>query len=127
MEGVTVDLGSGVERGTREDGSTFTHSYRIRAGCAICKGYGTIGKSRAEEIAPHLWVPRDVGLVVVGRGGCTVLKEVPRRKLTEPIIPWPYVAGRSARLNDEDAARVNRHALNILARWVSARPDPRHR
>lgn len=126
LEGVTVDLGSGVDRGERA-GSTYSHTYRVRACCAICKGYGTVGKSRAEEIAPNLWVPRDVGLVAVGSDGYAVLKEAPRRKVAEPILPWPYVAGRSARLDEENSSRVQRQAINQLVRWVSARPDPRHR
>lgn len=133
-EGVTVDLGHGVERGAdvrhRSDGSpylsTWTRTYEVEACCVVCCGYGTTGRSRVEFEAPTLWVPRDCGLVAVGPTGDTaVLRESPRRKLTEPIIPWPYVDHR----HDEKGGvgRVQRQAINQLVRWTSYRPDPRHR
>lgn len=131
-EGVSIHLGFGVDRGVDPRGWTYTHSFEIEACCTICKGYGTTTRSRVELEAPTVWIPRDVGLVAVGRGGCSVLKESPRRKITEPLLPWPYVTdgppatGRGSRMPPEDHARLQRQAIAQLVRWVSARPDPRH-
>lgn len=108
-EGVTVQVSSGYDWSG--------------ACCVVCRGYGAIAKSRVELEAPMLWIPRDVGLVVVGPGGCSVIREAPRRKITEPLVRWPY---GSSRLPAEDASRLQRAALAQLVRWVSARPDPRH-
>lgn len=87
------------------------HRYRddeARVPCWVCNGKGYLEKSRVEREAPTLWVPRDVGLVTVSASGCQVVKKSPRRK-----DPKPIAAGRQ-RLND-------------LVRWVSHRPDRRHR
>lgn len=126
-EGVTVHLGFGNERGTLVGGGTFTHSYEITACCSACRGYGTVGQSRVEREAPNLWVPADVGLVVVGPGGagCSVLKESPRRKVTKPLISHIALPQHS-RLSEDAAARLQRQSVHQLVRWVSARPDPRH-
>lgn len=60
--------------------------------------------------APTLWVPRDVGLVIVEPWGdstrCRVVKDSPHMQ--------PSYA-----LHDRQ--------LGELVRWASARPDPRHR
>jgi hypothetical protein len=75
--------------------------------CPTCGGKGSTGPSRVEEEAPTLWVPRDVGLVVVSEGGGSrCLKRALRRK----EVPAPGAA-----------------ELGQLVRWVSMRPDPRHR
>lgn len=76
--------------------------------CPTCGGKGYIERSRVEREAPTLWVPRDVGLVIVNGSGVTVVKPSPTRGDPEPIAP-------------------TRKALNDLVRWVSHRPDPRHR
>lgn len=125
-EGETIHLGHGRETGTYPDGSTYSHSYSINACCNICKGRGTVAKSKAELVAPYVWVPRDVGLIVVGPGGCSVLKEAPRNKTPEPILPWPFVAGRNAKLDEETSNRIVRQSINQIVRWASYRPDPRH-
>jgi hypothetical protein len=132
-EGVSVRLGYTVDKGEHPRGGTYTHHVAVEACCAVCRGYGTTTRSRVELEAPTLWIPRDVGLVVVGPRGCSVLKEAPHRKVTEPIIPWPHlgyrrVDGRTPRrrISEEDYSRLERQQLNIFARWVSARPDPRH-
>lgn len=125
IEGVTVFIGYHTDSGTKEDGSTYSYQAIINACCMVCKGYGTTAKSRVELEAPMLWIPKDVGLIVVGPGGCSVLREAPQRKVTEPIIKWPYRNGPS-RLSPEDASRLNRSAISQLVRWTSARPDPRH-
>lgn len=91
--------------------------------CPSCQGKGHSELSRVERESPTLWVPKDVGLVSVGPNGCSVIKPAPKRKVTEPIIPWPFTGSPT----NEDSARRERQAINIFARWISARPDPRHR
>lgn len=76
--------------------------------CPTCGGKGYMERSRAEREAPKLWVPRDVGLVTINGNGVTVLKPSPVRENPEPIA-------------------LDRRHLNDLVRWVSHRPDPRHR
>ena len=79
-----------------------------RAPCWNCGGKGHLEKSRVEREAPTCWVPRDVGLITISTRGCRVVKKSPRRKDPKPIA-------------------VSRKHLNDLVRWVSHRPDPRHR
>lgn len=79
-----------------------------RALCWTCGGRGYTEPSRVEREAPTCWVPRDVGLVTVSQRGCRVAKPSPKRKDPGPIAP-------------------TRQAINDLVRWVSHRPDPRHR
>lgn len=133
-EGVSVHLGYGVDRGTCPDGSTYTRHYEISACCAICKGYGKLGKSRVEREAPQLWIPRDVGLVAVNKSSCTVIRQAPRNDHPEPFIPWPFIGYRRAdgtvkrrQMPEHELARMERQQLSVFARWVSYRPDPRHR
>ena len=78
------------------------------APCWACGGKGYLEQSRVEREAPTVWVPRDVGLVTVSARGCRVVKASPRRTDPKSIAP-------------------TRKALNDLVRWVSHRPDPRHR
>ncbi len=73
--------------------------------CPTCGGKGTLGPSRVEQEAPTLWVPRDVGLVVVNGRGTKVVKRSPRRAEVPTLDPME---------------------LGPLVRWVSMRPDPRH-
>ncbi|MCA1571061.1 MAG: hypothetical protein LC798_12210 [Chloroflexi bacterium] len=82
-------------------------SYRHRVRCWACGGRGYLERSRVEREAPTLWVPRDAGLVMVGRRGCSVIKASPKRRDPVPLA-------------------ATRRELNDLARWVSHRPDPRH-
>lgn len=133
-EGVTVHLGFDTDRGVDPvHGGTYSHTYEIKACCVVCRGYGTTTKSRVELEAPNLWIPRDVGLVVVGPRGCSVIRESPRRATTEPIIPWPYLGAlrrqRNGFLSDremQDYLRLERQSIAQLVRWASFRPDPRH-
>lgn len=78
------------------------------AACWNCRGKGHLEKSRVEREAPTCWVPRDVGLVTISKNGCKVVKKSPRRKDPKPIA-------------------ASRKHMNDLVRWVSHRPDPRHR
>lgn len=73
--------------------------------CPTCNGRGYVKRSRVEEEAPTLWVPPDCGLVEVSGSGCRVLREAPRR----------------------EARVLSQKELADLVRWVSWRPDPRHR
>lgn len=73
--------------------------------CQECGGKGYLELSRVEREAPMLWVPRDVGLVLVSGRGTTVVKPSPRRKTVEPLTA---------------------SQLGKMLRWVSMRPDPRH-
>lgn len=75
--------------------------------CDVCDGRGHTEASRVERDAPTLWVPADVGLVVVHDTTTRVVKRSPKRKDPEPIAS-------------------SRQRLNDLVRWVSHRPDPRH-
>jgi hypothetical protein len=61
-----------------------------------------------------LYVPEDVGLVIVTGRGCRVVKRSPLNREPDPIVTEPR---RGAAFASD---------LNALARWVSARPDPRH-
>jgi hypothetical protein len=67
-------------------------------------------ENAALELAPQLWVPRDVGLVEIEPWGastrCRVAKEAPER---------------------ESDLQLSQRNLGELVRWASARPDPRHR
>ncbi len=80
------------------------HKGRQRT-CRACDHKGYIGVSRAEEEAPTLWIPRDVGLIEVGENGARVVKRAPTRK-------------RVTQLSGQQLADI--------LRWTSARPDPRH-
>jgi len=60
-----------------------------------------------------LYVPDDVGLVVVNGRGCQVVKSAPLTSDPAPIVGGPQGDGFGS-------------DLNALIRWVSARPDPRH-
>jgi hypothetical protein len=93
------------ERAVKEH---YYYRDRHRAVCWACDGRGYLERSRVERDAPTCWVPRDVGLVTVSARGCRVVKRSPKRKDPEPI------------------ASTRKH-LNDLVRWVSHRPDPRHR
>lgn len=106
-EGASVDLGHYYMREVRSDGSTYSESGRIKACCSMCRGKGKVGPSVVERTAPKLWVPRDVGLIVVKSSGCFVVKKSPRRKAPKPIA-------------------ATRQQVNDLVRWTSHRPDPRH-
>lgn len=96
-------------------------SYRdtVTERCDVCVGKGYLERSRVELEAPTLWVPDDVGLVVVSDGGkAKVVKRAP----THPGAP-----ARSHPLGMIVEDRTGtRAALGELARWLSVRPDPRH-
>ncbi len=103
--------------GPREGEDAIAHATRYvartyreerRAPCWVCGGKGYLEKSRVERDAPTLWVPRDVGLVTVSARGCRVVKKAPRRKVPKPLA-------------------TSRQQINDLVRWVSHRPDRRHR
>lgn len=119
-EGVTIDLGDGVDSGAHPDGSTYTHHYQIRACCTVCRGYGRLGRSRVEDEAPMLWVPSDCGLVEVSSRGVTVVKQAPVNKTPKTIVGG--VADQSEVRN-----RLQRNGLALLVRHASAYQDPRHR
>lgn len=76
-----------------------------RITCPTCGGKGVVTPSRVEQEAPTLWVPRDVGLVVVNGRGTKVVKRSPRRAEVPTLDP---------------------SELGQLVRWISMRPDPRH-
>lgn len=73
--------------------------------CPTCQGKGTVTTSRVEQEAPTLWVPRDLGLVVVDGRGSKVVRKAPRRK---------------------EVPALSAGELGQFARWISMRPDPRH-
>jgi hypothetical protein len=73
--------------------------------CPTCDGKGYLAKSRVEQEAPQLWVPKDVGLVEVSHN-CRVVRLSP--------------------VNHEARLELDDKRLAELVRWTSARPDPRH-
>lgn len=88
--------------------NTYPPHRTVTAVCWTCGGKGYMAKSRVELDAPTCWIPRDLGLVTVNARGCRVVKASPKRKDPKPIA-------------------FSRKHLNDLVRWVSHRPDPRHR
>lgn len=78
--------------------------------CPTCRGTGYLVECPAVLAgAPKLWVPADVGLIVVAPG-------VPAR-----------IAKRAPRRTDASLERaLTDHGFAELVRWVSVRPDPRH-
>ena len=94
-----VTFGKG--RGTRE------WRRRYLGLCLTCRGRGWVAESPAVRAqAPALWIPDDVGLIVVYPSGRTVIaKKAPQRT-------------PETRFSDMN--------LGQLIRWISVRPDPRH-
>lgn len=84
----------------------FDRQARKLLPCQACEGRGYSEPSLAEQQAPTLWVPRDVGLVEVSESSCRVVRQAPVRR----HVPAP-----------------SPEQLADLLRWVSVRPDPRHR
>ena len=74
--------------------------------CPTCKGKGVTLASRVERESPTLWVPRDVGLIVVSESGSRAVKPSPKRR---------------------EVPALNDAYLGQIVRWISMRPDPRHR
>lgn len=94
--------------------------------CLTCRGQGWIAEAPAVRAdAPPLWVPDDVGLVVIDATGKPhTAKKAPRRK--------PHGADRGdltlARIvtRSGDGVNLSDAQLADLVRWVSCRPDPGH-
>lgn len=104
-------------KGTEREGVSVNVLVTTRSGrrlyggapacCYICKGRGHVEKSKVELESPvQLWVPSDVGLIMVGRRDSEVIKRAPKRKPVQLVK------------SDYD--------LHQLVRWASMRPDPRH-
>lgn len=72
--------------------------------CPTCNGFGSPSFGEFVAEAPTLWVPRDVGLILVSGRKAWVEKEAPK-------------------MTPKD---LDRETVGYLARWISARPDPRH-
>lgn len=77
--------------------------------CPTCKGLGYSERSRVEREAPTLWIPRDVGLVEIDVLGAQVARRAP---ITN---------------NTRSMSMMKARSINKLVRWVSLRPDPRHK
>jgi hypothetical protein len=74
--------------------------------CPACGGKGYAAKSLVEREWPTLWIPRDCGLIEVDEAGkCKMVRKSP------VFSPRQLTAAE----------------IGTLARWISARPDPRHR
>jgi hypothetical protein len=84
------------------------YSRVYRGSCPTCRGVGWIMEAGAVLAdAPYVWVPDDVGLVIVGDHGATaVVRKAPRN-----FFPDPLTSG------DKGVAD--------LIRWVATRPDSR--
>lgn len=102
------------------------YARRYVATCPTCRGAGSIADPPATRAgAPRLWVPPDVGLVVVSPAGrAEVVKKAPRRPNPPPadgdltLARIATRAGQGVTLTDAQLAE--------LVRWVSVRPDERH-
>ena len=94
----------GYKRKTHRVWVPERHTFEL---CPVCKGKGSLERSRVEAEAPTLWVPRDIGLVEVDGRGARVRKPSPVRKEVGDLV-------------------MSAAELGALVRWVSARPDPRH-
>ena len=99
------------------------HQGYQRVPCPTCGGRGYVERSRVEQDAPQLWVPKDVGLVEVDARGITVVKSAPKNKTPKSIVGEVI---HPERLDPSVVNRSNRQAINDLVRWVSNRPDSRH-
>lgn len=101
-----------------------------RAGgtCPVCYGTGTIGGSAAARAgAPKLWVPADVGLVLVHPNGRLVTaKKAPRRQPGRRVAGETSLLGPVVQARKADGIELRDEQLADLVRWVSFRPDPRH-
>jgi hypothetical protein len=85
----------------------WDHHYRprVHVQCDGCGGKGYAERSRVEQEAPTLWIPPDVGLVIVDGRGTRVVKKAPRRR---------------------EVPMLSAGELGQLVRFVSMRPDARH-
>lgn len=106
------DAGCYPRRGYRRElpktgwGNTDPDDYLTWIECLACEGTGSVGPSRVEVEAPYLWVPKDVGLVIVRENGTTrCLRKSPVTK---------------------SRADITRRMVCQMVRHASARPDPRH-
>lgn len=78
--------------------------------CLVCNGRGYTEKSRVEQEAPTLWVPRDLGLVEVDGRGCRVVK-------ASPVNLDATLTAMGSNLDQ---------LVGDLVRWTSVRRDERH-
>lgn len=74
------------------------------------------GQTELGEEGPALYVPGGVGLVVVDGRGCSVVKRPPVNHDPDEIV------GGETQVRGDGWGS----GLHAFARWVSARPDPRH-
>jgi hypothetical protein len=72
------------------------------------------GDSTPQLGSGDLYVPEDVGLVVVDGRGTKVVKKAPLNREPDDIVKQVHNGAGWG------------YDLNALVRWVSARPDPRH-
>lgn len=108
------DRGKRHDRSAGDEETIGNHTFRrgVDVRCEGCSGRGYAEKSRVEREAPGLWVPPDVGLVVVEDDLST---KVMRKAPVRPSSPRNGV--------DPTGSRA---MLAAFARWISVRPDPRH-
>lgn len=101
----------GVYAWERRDGGgrwrdvDYAHAYS--GPCPTCRGAGYVQEAPAVLAdAPYIWVPDDVGLLLIHENGdCEVARKAPRR------TPEPLVTGLKQTAD--------------LIRWVATRPDRR--
>lgn len=97
----------------RAEAVACCHEFYFAVPRGLLHDYELPGKQSPLAPDSALYVPEDVGLVVVDGRGCHVLKAAPLNREPEPIIGGLKGDGWNS-------------GLNALIRWVSARPDPRH-
>lgn len=106
-----------VTFGTRAIADGYaSYARRYTVECPTCQGRGWIAESPATRAdAPKLWVPDDVGLVLVEETGKTIVaKKAPRRNVY------------ANRYEPSPAVEFSDFTFGQFVRWVSVRPDPRH-
>jgi hypothetical protein len=99
----------------RAEARAFCHEFYFAVPDGLLRVDELPGKETQAQLGEKsLFVPDDVGLVVVTGRGCRVVKRSPLVADPEPITTEP---GRGLAFATD---------VNALCRWVSARPDPRH-
>lgn len=82
-----------------------TNAFYLAVPAGLLKPVELVRRSSAGDKERTLWIPDDVGLVVVTARGCSVVHESPTRPRLAPL---------------------NAQTLGTCARYISSHPDPRH-
>jgi hypothetical protein len=89
----------------RADAVARTHAFYLAVPAGLLKPVELVRRAPAGDDDRTLWIPEDVGLVVVNGRGCNVVHEAPVR--TSPRA-------------------IDARTFGVCARYISSHPDPRH-